>query len=70
VSVNSTQGGRVFRGLKDDLWYFDQLPPPAREALANARFNWASGAVFNAWKRRKSGFETAKEIDGRHISQR
>jgi hypothetical protein len=59
---NATQGGSSFRGRRPDFWYFDQLPPTARAALANAVFDWASGWVYGAWQRGKPGFQTGGDI--------
>jgi hypothetical protein len=58
---NSNQGGRAFRGRRPDLEYFDKLPPTARTALANAFFDWASGAFFNRWKRGAAGYKTGAD---------
>jgi Family of unknown function (DUF6525) len=59
---NASQSGRAFGGRRPDLWYFDKLPPTARTALANAAFNWASGAFYNAWQRGEPGFATGPDI--------
>jgi hypothetical protein len=59
---NATQrGGRIFRGRKPDLDYYDRLPAGARQALANAAFDW-SGAIFTRWKRKAPGFKDGAEI--------
>jgi len=52
--------GSVFRGAKPDLWYFDQLPPSARAALANAAFSWSSGA--DRWKKGAKGYGTGQQV--------
>ena len=44
------------------MWYFDQLPPTARQALANASFNWSAGAMLNRWKRGTPGYKTGADI--------
>jgi Family of unknown function (DUF6525) len=62
---NESQGGRAFTGKHNDYWYFDQLPPAARAALANAKFSWSSGALYNAWKRGKPGYRTGDDIAAR-----
>ena len=59
---NASQTSRVFRGRMRDLDYFDQLPPSARAALANAAFNWSSGAVFNRWRRGARGYEIGAQV--------
>ena len=68
MSNNTSQGGRSARVTKPDLWYFDQLPPTARTALADAAFNWSSGAMFNRWKRGVRGYKTGKDIAARVAS--
>jgi hypothetical protein len=62
MAGNATQGGRAFRGCLSDLEYFDSLPPTARQALANAVFDWASGWVFGQWRRGQPGFKTGSDI--------
>jgi hypothetical protein len=62
VSKNSPRVGRRGRVTRPDIWYFDQLPPTAREALSNAAFDWSSGAMFNRWQRGARGYKTGKEI--------
>ena len=62
---NASQGGRSFCGQHDDLWYFDQLPPTARMALANAAFEWSSGWIHSAWRKGKSGFKTGADVGAR-----
>ena len=59
---NATQGGRPFRGRRPDLEYFDDLPPTARKALADAVFDWASGWIFRQWRRGRAGYVTGAEI--------
>ena len=60
MSKNSPRVGRNARMTKPDMFYYDQLPPTARAALANANFNWSSGAVLNRWKR--GGYRSVKDI--------
>ena len=62
---NSPKVGRSYRVSKPDLWYYDRLPPSAREALANANFNWSAGAMFNRWQRGIRGYKTGKDIAAR-----
>lgn len=62
MSANSPRVGRTVRLTKPDMWYFDQLPPTARLALANAMFNWSAGAVLNNWKRGAKGYKTGQQI--------
>jgi hypothetical protein len=62
MTGNATQRGRVYRTRHDDFFYFDQLPPTARQALADAAFNWASSAVLSRWKRGIAGYRTGGEI--------
>lgn len=57
--------GATFSGAHGDLHYFDQLPPSARQALANAAFDWSSGATFNRWKRGARGYKTGKDVAAR-----
>jgi Family of unknown function (DUF6525) len=59
---NATQGGSSWRGCRPDLEYFDSLPPTARQALANAVFDWASGWVLSQWRRGRPGYATGAEI--------
>ena len=59
---NASQGGRRVSLAKPDLWYYDQLPPSAREALANANFAWSAGYYYNKWKRSMVNFRTGPEI--------
>ena len=61
---NAMQGGRLFRGRRPDLEYFDDLPPTARQALANAVFDWASGWIFGQWRRGRPGYITGADIAG------
>ncbi len=65
MSGNSPRVGRRSQTTKPDMWYFDQLPPTAREALANANFNWSAGSMLNRWKRGLRGYKTGKEIAAR-----
>lgn len=62
MSGNTTQRGRRSRYRHDDFHYFDQLPPSARRALADANFNWSSAAMLNRWKRGLRGYKTGKQI--------
>lgn len=62
MGANTTQNGRGYHAKHDDFWYFDRLPPTARNALAEAAFNWSSGAVYNRWQRGKPGYKTGKDI--------
>ena len=57
--------GSTFSGRMSDLEYFDKLPPSARKALANAAFDWASGAVYNRWKKAKPGYKTGADVASR-----
>jgi hypothetical protein len=68
VMGNVTQGGRIFRRKKNDYWYYDKLPPAAREALANAKFCWSSGFFYEKWKRQEPGFKTGEDI-AKHIAE-
>lgn len=61
MSGNTHRVGRSSRASKPDWWYFDRLPPSAREALANATRNWSSAWIYNAWKKGKPGFKTGKD---------
>ena len=65
MGSNTARVGHSYRAAKPDMWYFDQLPPTARAALANANFNWSAGAVLNNWKRGKPGYKTGKDIADR-----
>lgn len=65
MSANSPKVGRRSSVTKPDMWYYDQLPPTAREALANAKFNWSSGSMLNRWKRGLKGYKTGKDIADR-----
>lgn len=62
MSANSPRVGNRSQTTKPDMWYFDQLPPTARAALANAAFNWSAGSMLNRWKRGVKGYRTGKEI--------
>ena len=65
MSANSPKVGSRSSVTKPDMWYFDQLPPTAREALANASFNWSSGSMLNRWKRQLKGYRNGREIADR-----
>jgi hypothetical protein len=65
MGANATQRGKRTSRIKPDLWYFDQLPPTARQALANADYQWSSGAVLGKWKRGQSGWKTGFDISKR-----
>jgi hypothetical protein len=65
MADNASQGGSSFHGRRPDFWYFDQLPPTARNALANAAFDWSSGAFYSRWHRGVSGFKTGADIAAR-----
>jgi hypothetical protein len=65
MGANASQGGRRSALTKPDLWYFDQLPPTARQALANANFAWSAGYYLNKWKRGESGFKSGRDISDR-----
>lgn len=58
----SQRSGSTFNGAHDDFYYFDKLPPSARKALADAAFDWSSGAVYNRFKKAAKGYRTGKEI--------
>jgi hypothetical protein len=62
MGANAKQKGRRVSLAKPDLWYFDQLPPTARQALANANFSWSAGHYLNRWKRGEKGFKSGREI--------
>ena len=62
---NAPRVGRVVRFKRDDLWYYDRLPPTARQALANAAFDWAAGAFYNRWKKGQRGYKTGPDIAAR-----
>jgi Family of unknown function (DUF6525) len=51
MGENATQGGSSASLRHPDLWYYDQLPPTARQALANAKFDWSAGYFYNRWQR-------------------
>lgn len=59
---NAPRVGRSAKVTKPDLWYYDQLPPTARRALADAAFAWSSGSMFNRWKRGVRGYKTGPDI--------
>ena len=65
---NATQGGPSSSLSKDDFWYFDRLPPTARQALANAAFDWSSGFFYNRWNRGAKGFKTGRDIAERIVN--
>jgi Family of unknown function (DUF6525) len=65
MPTNASQGGRAFGGWRPDLWYFDKLPPTARTALANAAFNWSSGAFHGPWRRGVPGYTTGAAVAAR-----
>jgi len=59
---NASQGGCSFRGQYPDLWYWERLPPAAREALANSCFDWSSGWIYGQWRRGNPGFQSGADI--------
>jgi len=61
MSGNTHRVGRTSHATKPDIWYFDQLPPTARKALANAERNWSSAWVYNSWRKGKIGFKTGEQ---------
>lgn len=67
MSGNATQGGSGARLAHDDFWYYDRLPPTARQALANAAFDWSAGYFYNRWNKGKPGFKTGQDI-ARHVA--
>jgi len=62
---NTTQGGRSVSLRFDDFHYYDKLPPTARAALANAAFNWSSGALYNRWNKGVKGYKSGRDITER-----
>ena len=62
MASNARQGGTKGRYRKPDSWYYDQLPPTAREALANAMFSWSAAYFYGQWKRGKLGFRSGSDI--------
>ena len=62
---NTPRVGRAARTAKPDFWYFDKLPPTARQALANAAFNWSSAGFYSKWNRGQRGYKTGKDIADR-----
>ena len=58
------QGAKVVL-RESDFFYYDQLPPIARRALANAVFDWSSGATFDLWKRGEQGYKTGVDVAAR-----
>ena len=61
MGSNTHRIGRPSGTTKPDLWYFDKLPPSARQALANAEHNWSSGWIYTAWSRAKRGYKTGQQ---------
>ena len=59
---NTPRVGSASRTAKPDLYYYDKLPPTARQALANAVFDWSAGAMFNRWNRGRPGYKTGRDI--------
>jgi len=59
---NTPRVGRASQATKPDLWYFDKLPPTARQALANAKFDWSSAGFYSKWNRGQRGYKTGKDI--------
>jgi len=59
---NASQSGPGFRSVRPDWWFYDQLPPTARAALANAAFNWSAGSIHSAWRRGVPGYKTGADI--------
>ena len=59
---NTPRVGKSARTSKPDFWYYDRLPPTARQALANAAFDWSSGSVYNRWNRGVRGYKTGADI--------
>jgi hypothetical protein len=53
MSGNASQGGSAFRGQHPDLWYWERLPPTARQALNDAIFDWSAGWIYGLWRRGK-----------------
>ncbi|KRR21879.1 hypothetical protein [Bradyrhizobium retamae] len=47
MNANSVTGGAVERRTMD---YFDRLPPSARAAVANARFDWVLMPWLRPWE--------------------
>jgi hypothetical protein len=62
MSGNASQQGTGVRLRHPDLHYYDMLPPSARAAPSNAKFDWSAGAVLNRWKRGQHGFQTGGDI--------
>jgi hypothetical protein len=58
-------GAKVVRLRQSDFFYYDQLPPAAREALANAAFDWSSGVTFDRWQRGERGYKTGVDVAAR-----
>lgn len=61
MGSNAHRVGRANRSSKPDLWYYDRLPPTARQALANADREWSSAWLFNAWNKGKTGYKTGQQ---------
>jgi hypothetical protein len=59
------EGATVVRLQRSDFFYYDQLPLIARRALANAVFDWSSGATFDRWKRGDHGYKTGSDLAAR-----
>jgi hypothetical protein len=62
MGSNAHKVGRSARVAKPDLWYFDQLPPTARAALASAERDWSSAWFFNNWRRGLRGWKTGQQL--------
>jgi hypothetical protein len=62
---NAYVGGATVVRLQSDFFYYDQLPPVVRQALANAVFDWSSGATFDRWKRGDQGYNTGADVAAR-----
>jgi hypothetical protein len=48
---NNSQSGPRSTLRRDPYWYFDRLPKRAREAFANATFDWSAGELYLAWSK-------------------
>jgi hypothetical protein len=59
------EGATVVRLQRSDFFYYDQLPLIARQALANAVFDWSSGATFDRWTRGDHGHKTGSDLAAR-----
>lgn len=62
MAHNATQSGSSAQLKHDDFYYYDRLPPSARQALANAKFDWSSGYYYNRWAKAVSGFKTGAAV--------